>query len=365
MTPDEKLVIEGGRVKVVTQARQTEATRAGQSGVIVDYLRFTIKRDELVKFRNIPLDTDDQNLANVYAFEFAKLLGYQLGVNRPGRDYYEFTTTIDNANGHEVASVSAGGEGQRGTVCFTLKGEGCTFARETWERRVFEFFDGMSPKITRIDCAKDFFSGELTFDECAHAYQFGEFDYRNRRPSTTQFGSVVQFDGVECNSRTFQVGKRDSGKLFRGYEKDHQFKNMDGKWFRAEVELRSVNRIIPWDALVNAGAIFAGAYDFTAMLAEKVQALKVPTATKVAEAGAAACIRWVNRVVAPTMVILASVTEDLDWFADIAFANKERRVPRSLRGLSLPEMKAGFLTGLSKFKSSIVPADEAHSLMPA
>lgn len=327
MATEEKLVLEGGKLKLLTQGRQISAK--SQGGVVVDYLRFTVHDDLLFKVLEIPADTSAQDLARFMSLRFAQLLGYRLGMDRPGRDYYEFTTTIENEFDAEVASVSAGGDSQRGTVCFTLKGEGCTFAAPGWEKRVYEFFKDLQPKITRVDLARDFYKKEVTIPQAISAYEDHAFSYQRRLPSITQHG-----DWLHGHSRTFQVGKRDSGKLCRIYEKGHQYRLMDDPWVRVEVELRSVNRVIPWEALVEAGSYFAGSYEFCNLLIHHHVVSKVPTGKKVAEASVDRVWEWVNRVVAPTVSILAACTPDLDWVASLACEHKNRRTPRGLRGLT-------------------------------
>jgi phage replication initiation protein len=379
MAVDEKLVLEGNRVKVLTQGRQVAAVE--QSGVIVDYFRFTFKRANVPHTRKVPGDTDDQNLARWFAHVFAQLLGFVVGLDRPGRDYYEFTTTIDNAFGHEVASVSAGGESQRGTVCFTLKGEGCTYARPGWEKRVHAYFGEFAPTITRIDLAKDFFEGEVDISELVGLYKAHGFSYRNRRPKHQCHGAWIGIDDgdeadytrvkLDCidlrriatvslfkpgDSRTFQVGLRESGKLFRGYEKGHAFGDMSSKWLRGEVELRNVNRVIPWDALVQPAQFYAGAYEATNWLCNHHVATRVPTAAKVAEASAERCIEWVRRVVAPTLVQITQIMPNEDWLVGLVLEEKNRRVPRSLRGLDHGTLMHGIQKALKKYTNPEVPA---------
>ncbi|MDP3798879.1 MAG: replication initiation factor domain-containing protein [Polaromonas sp.] len=342
MQLDEKLVIEGGRVKVVTQERQINAV--DQGGVIIDYLRFTVLRDRMLGTKSMPLDTDDENLAHLMALKFAELLGYTLGDHRPGRDYYDHTFTIMNPLGQEVASVSGGGESQRDTFCFTLKGEGCTYARHGWEKRVSEFFGDLFPKITRIDLARDCWEhGQLSIEAAVKAYADHAFSYQNRLPSYTQHGCWI--DG---HSRTFQVGKRESGKLIRVYEKGHQFGMMDDQWVRAEVELRSVNRVIPWAALLKPGEYFAGAYEFCHWLVhqgmDNIQPARVKTATKTAVVSVEAAMRWVTRVVAPTLVQITSAMPDYDWLTHLVLNNVNRRVPRALRGLNHHAIQHGLTT---------------------
>lgn len=352
-TTEEKLVLEGGKVKVLCAKRQLEAK--AQNGVIVDYFRFTLKRECIPTDKRMPRDTCDQDLARWYAHVFAQLLGFTVGVDRPGRDYYEHTTTIDNEFGHEVASVSAGGESQRGTICFTLKGEGCTSARRGWEARVYRYFEGMQPTITRVDLAKDFFDGECTIEEIVHLYKCDEFSYRNRKPKYTTHGVWAIGDTDENgmpkpgHSRTFQVGKRESGKLARCYEKGHQFAMMDSPWLRCEVEIRNVNRVIPWDVLTSPAEYYAGAYSAMQMLCNRETSTRISTATKVAEASAERAIKWLERVVAPTLVQIASVMPNEDWLVGLVVENASRRVPRSLRGLNHATLASGLERALSKF----------------
>ena len=325
MKSEEKLVLEGGKVKFLTQQRQVEAK--AQAGVICDTLRFTVA-DMCFRGDMLPDDTDAQNLARLLAMHFANLLGFTLGDDRPGRDYYDFTTTIQNANGYEVGSVSAGGEGQRGTVAFTLKGEGCTNARPGWQQRVHEAFEAMHPKITRIDLARDFYEGEVTIEDAVSSYRDNAFSYQGRKPKPHNVGNWE--DG---NSRTFQVGTRESGKVCRVYEKDHEFKIMDGKWVRVEVELRNVNRVIPWDALTESAQYFAGAYEFCHWVCNYPIATPVRTSARVGANGVQAKVNWLRRVVAPTLVQVAGYLPDFEWLEDLVLSEQHRPMPKSLRGI--------------------------------
>lgn len=362
MTNDEKLVIEGGRVKVLCERRQLMAK--SQNGIIVDYLRFTIKRDSIPDTKRIPRESEDRDLVKYYALIFANLLGFELGVERPGRDYYEHTYTVDNENGHEVGSVSAGGESQRGTICFTLKGEGCTHARSGWEKRVHDYFSDMLPTITRIDAAKDFFAGEVTIEECVGLYRDHKFSYRNRMPKYTTHGAWElgsMFDGTPLHghSRTFQVGKRESGKLARFYEKGHQYGDMASPWLRAELELRNAGRVIPWDAVINAAEYFAGGYEALQMLCDRETATSIPTSTKTGEASADKFVRWFVRTVAPSVLQITKIMPDESWLHGMVLDQAHRKVPRGLRGLTSHSMAHGVTEALRKFTDFMNPAAPA------
>lgn len=368
---EECLVLEGGKVKLLCAERQREGSK---SGVIVDYLRCTVKRDALIRSEVIQA-SDDESLVMALAFRVANLLGFELGESRKGRDYYDFTWTINGPFGKEAASVSGGGATQRDTFCVTLKGEACTFAAKGWQGRLHEYLSPMDPKITRIDLARDFLNGELSIDEVVGCYEAGEFDYRNRRPSYTVHGAwrvagmvanivgesrSFSVDGVRSlnggHSRTFQVGQRDSGKLLRAYEKGHQYKLMSDPWLRVEVELRNVNRIVPFDALIRPADFFAGAYEFCNLILDNKPVPEVVrTGKKVGEASVAKAMRWFERVAMPTLFQLRVAAPGMEWLDQMTVSYAKRNMPRSLAGLDHAALAAGVASYLKKF-SEPVPA---------
>lgn len=356
---DEKLALEGNKVKIVCGERAAKA----DSGVVVDYLRLTCTR-EAIFASQIPakgelivdgLQLDSEIVADL-AIHFSALLGFTPGEAKAGRDYYDHSFTIQNEHGEEVGSVSGGGESQRGTFCFSLKGSGCTFATPGWEQRSYDFFAPLAAKVTRIDLTRDFFQGQFGYKQAVQAFQDGEFSYRGRAPSQLSIGDLLEFKNT-----TFQVGKRDSGKVFRGYDKGHQFKLMDDPWWRAEVELRSSNRIVPLEALIRPESFFAGAYGFCARILDGVEPQSIPTGQKVAEASVQRTVNWFKRTVAPSLVHL-SLAAGFDWLTDIAVDQAYRPLPKSLRGLSVDAMKAGICNALKQFSVSISPPAPAGSV---
>lgn len=346
LTRDERLVLEGGKVKVLCAERQ----QAGPSGVIVDYLRITLKRDDVLKLAGVR-GTDDDSLTQFLAFQLAGILGFTLGESRNGRDFYAHTWTINNEFDKEVASVSGGGETQRETFCLTLKGEACTFAAKGWEHRLHQWLWLLEPRVTRIDLARDFLVGELTIEEVVGAYHGGAFDYRNRRPSYTRHGSGDGRERYVEHSRTFQVGQRESGKLMRAYEKGHAFKMLSDPWLRVEVELRNVNRIVPFDALIRPADFFAGAYDFCQMvLDEKPMPQRIATGKAVGERTVARFSRWLENVVAPSIRAIQACADSAEWADLLAIKHINRRIPRGLAGLNHLEVREGvreWIAGLS------------------
>jgi len=366
---EEELVLEGRKLKILCAKRQIAAEQ--QSGIIIDTLRFTVPQSRLLEQERLLEDFDTGDLephqiAHYFASVFADLLGFTLGERRNGRDYYESTWTIINASGCEMGSVSCGGAGQRGTILFSLKGQGCTYARTGWERALYDYFEKATPKITRIDLARDFFDGEVSIEDVVEQYKNHEFSYRKRLPSYEMHGAwalgcTIDGEDLSGHSRTFQVGKRESGKLMRAYEKGHAFGIMDSRWLRCEVELRSANkRLIGWDVLIEPAAYYAGAYEAAHKLCRHPVQKIVPTGQQIAQASAQRAMDWLERTVAPVLVqINRSMFGDSDWLQGIVRKHQKRPVPRSLRGLAPAAMCEGLRQCLHPFTNCPQPARAA------
>ncbi|MCJ0765326.1 replication initiation factor domain-containing protein [Variovorax terrae] len=357
LTRDERLVLEGGKVKVLCAERQQD----GASGVIVDYLRVTVRRDAVLSLARLS-DSDDEALTRYLAFGLAGVLGFTLGESRNGRDFYDYTWTVNNEFDKEVASVSGGGVTQRETFCLTLKGEACTFAAKGWEKSLHAWLSSLDPRVTRIDLARDYLGGELTIEEVEGCYRTGAFDYRNRRPSYTRHGSGDGHDRAREHSRTFQVGQRESGKLMRAYEKGHAFKMLSDPWVRVEVELRNVNRIVPFDALIRPADFFAGAYDFCQwVLDKKPEAERIPTGKAVGERTVSRFTRWLENVVAPSIRAVQACADSAEWADLLTIKHMDRRIPRGLSGLSHAKVRDGLREWIHNL-SAAAPAGYAPSM---
>lgn len=358
MTRDERLVLDGGQVKVLCAERQ----QASQFGVVVDYLRITVKRDAVLILNGVKPGADDDQLTQFLAFRVAGLIGFELGDARNGRDFYAHTWTIVNGFGKEVASVSGGGENQRETFCVTIKGEGCTFGAKGWEARLHEAFAPLDPRVTRIDLARDYLAGEVTIEEVEHCFFTGAFDYRGRRPTYTRHGSGDSWDRTVGHSRTFQVGQRESGKLMRAYEKGHSYKRMTDAWLRLEVELRNVNRIVPFDALIRPADFFAGAYDFCQMvLDQKPVPERVPTGKAVGERTVERFARNFENQSAPSLKVMVQTLgpdDALELLARMVAKHSNRPMPRGLSGISHAKCEEGFRAWFNRY-SEPVPAGSA------
>lgn len=146
--------------------------------------------------------------------------------------------------------------GQDNTAFLSLRGEACARVPD-WEtlRDVLE--NRLEAHITRWDGAIDDYLGAHSVDEAMALYLNGTFGGSGRPPKMKQFGNWVVPDG---SGRTIQIGKRESGKLIRIYEKGMQLGENFHPWVRWEVEIHNNDRDIPWDVLKHPGRYAVGAY---------------------------------------------------------------------------------------------------------
>lgn len=167
-------------------------------------------------------------------------------------------------------------DAQAGVICWgaknfgcyiSLSGEGCGAVDMTKLYALLAVLPGA--KLTRVDVAFDDFSGDIfNVPLVRKMAKEGLFCSTGRPPAYTYIegGHLVKnakgsYRMDMSGGRSFYVGSRHSGKMLRVYEKGRQLKSDDcPNWVRAEVELRSTNRVLPLDILVNPEKYFAGAY---------------------------------------------------------------------------------------------------------
>lgn len=189
------------------------------------------------------------------------LFGFQTGVKLR---VYLGGTMVD------VGALAYGGESQRGRWMLQLTGKGCGLLSDWAGMR--EFLEGLDAKITRLDLAVDFLDGAYTVDDAVRMHGEGGFTSSGRPPSTAVAGDWL--DGVR--GRTLYVGKATNGKMLRVYEKGIQMGEPESPWVRFEVQLGNRDREIPFDALTERDAFFAGCYPALAEMIDRA-AQAIPT----------------------------------------------------------------------------------------
>jgi len=146
--------------------------------------------------------------------------------------------------------------GQNNTAFLSIPGEACHMV-PSWIMLTELLRDKFKAKITRWDGAVDDYFGIYNIDLAVKLYQEGMFNAGGKLPACSQNGNWLMPDG---SGRTFYVGKRKNGKMMRIYEKGMQLGAKFHPWVRWELELHNVDRIIPWDILMEPGKYVAGSY---------------------------------------------------------------------------------------------------------
>ena len=183
-----------------------------------------------------------------------------------GYDYgMKFFIALDDGKEHHLARLDYGGgyHGQRARL--DISGSGCSLVN-SWHSVTNFIMSQMNPVLTRVDLAADFQNGEYNVEDCVNWYQSGLFNAGGRNPRHNMVGDWLN----PVYGRTFEVGRRENGKMLRCYEKGRQLGDPDSKWTRFEVELRNIDRVIPFNILTECDHFFTGSYKCLQNLIEAV-----------------------------------------------------------------------------------------------
>lgn len=173
-----------------------------------------------------------------------------------------------------------GGRSQRGWVRWNITGKGCEWVQD-WE--ALQAVQSLpSAQIRRLDICLTTWRGEVTHESVVAAHTAGGFTCGGRPPDLSQIVNSNPRAG-----RTCYVGTRaKADKFFRAYEKGFEVASKLGALgdamteieghalediYRCEVELKAVNRDIPWDVIPNRDNYFAGSYPFLSELLPGVE----------------------------------------------------------------------------------------------
>jgi len=198
-----------------------------------------------------------------------------------GIHWYERSFSLGESKG----IFAYGGNNQ--TALLSLPGEACHQIPD-WPKLVEFLRDYLGARISRLDCAVDDFQGKHSVDDAVAMYQAGLFNAGGRKPKIKQSGNWLEPDG---SGRTFYVGSRRNGKLLRAYEKGMQLGIPWHPWVRWEVELHNIDRVIPWDAVLEPGKYVAGAYPKALGWVSEEQA-RIRTLSHTARIGYDALTHW-------------------------------------------------------------------------
>lgn len=230
----------------------------------VDWLAFTISPPN-----NCRLDWLFPQLVAVFGIAEMK--------QKPGRKFngYQNTFELIGRDSSSLGLLGIGGESQRGTIHVSLNGVGCAHVPD-WSNAA-EWGESLVGKITRLDLAHDDFEGKaISIEKSVEWFREGGFNSGGRTPKQDQAGDWLT-PGSPAG-RTLYIGERGNGKFCRVYEKGKQLGDPLSPWTRFEVELKSRDRVVPWDALADPTPYLAATYPCVAFLSEEQK--KIRTITK-------------------------------------------------------------------------------------
>ena len=237
-------------------------TRQSQGLIFIDWLSWSVRspsQDAVV------VECTARRLAG----QLQEILGGDVSEGK-GFLYYERSLRIMSGD-VLLGSVFYGGSSQAGWVHCQIVGAGWASVDDSARLMVHDLLvEWGVDRLSRVDLTRDCFQGEADFDSMTRAYEAGEFrPSRGVMPSTW---AVVD----RHRGSTRYVGRRENGKMIRGYEKGMQLARVPG-WFRVELELRNIRRKIPVSLLLDPAAFFAGACKFCADLADSARTERVVT----------------------------------------------------------------------------------------
>ncbi|GAB3258103.1 replication initiation factor domain-containing protein [Chitinimonas naiadis] len=216
-----------------------------------------------------------------------------------GRNFYHEAYEI----GDGLGFVCIGG--QRDTMLVMLNSQALTTASEGWQAKLYDFLThvAIQPRLTRVDVAHDDFTGErYTVDRALEDYEAGLFVCHVMQPDCERRGNWHKPNG---KGRTAYIGHRANGKYCRVYEKGMQLGSPESPWVRIEVEFKSVDRVIPFEILLNPGEYLAAAYPAFAWIDE--HQTRIETYKREANTSYQTMLAWLKRQCGPALAFAEQV----------------------------------------------------------
>lgn len=283
-----------GKIKLVPKRRGY-----GGKTAFIDWLNFTV-HETTSNFIGYGSGVSDEDVILGFSFKAESIFGFGItSVNPAGRNFYKRSYVL----GDNFGLVCHGG--QRNTVLFMLTGEGLAAALPGWEKRLHEFLtlQAVQPRITRVDVAHDDHDGSTySVDQAKAEFEAGFFNCGGRMPDCEQRGNWYRPNG---KGRTFYVGKRANGKYGRIYEKGKQLGDENSAWVRLEVEFKSVDRVIPFDVLLNPGEYLAAAYPAFGWI--ETEQKRIKTIKKSTEISYQAMCDWLLKQCGSALAVVAEI----------------------------------------------------------
>ncbi|WP_340676168.1 replication initiation factor domain-containing protein [Paraperlucidibaca sp.] len=293
---------------------------------IVDQVSFTFHVSTLHKLGFEPISSQELEVWRVSEL-LSQIFGYGITSQREGgTNFYHRSYHL----GENYGQVGIGG--QKDTVLVHLYGLGALKALNGWEQRLHDFLTNVAvrPKITRIDLACDDYEGSnISVDWGLEQYHLGGFTWTGAAPNIEQVGNWIKPTG---KGRTLTIGSRSSGKFLRIYEKGKKEGCSSSLWSRFEVEIKSRDRIIPFDALLYPSDYLAGSYPCSSELNTNSERIKTEKTT--AQFNLQDSIANTKRQFGKHLRFLRNLLEDSDAALELVMSDDINAMPKRLKLIS-------------------------------
>jgi DNA relaxase NicK len=258
----------GGKV---SGGHKSEA--CGEAVTTIDWLRFRCKNSPSAIL---------EALRPVWRLTDPDLVTFRPGLK--GMDGWTMAGQLVLAGDIVLGRIDYGGDSQRGWVRVNITGSACAEWVEHWDAVVGLQHSLTEPELQRVDIALTTYNGEVTTAMVEAAHDGGRFTCGGRPPR-------MNCVGERNNARSGQtryVGSRSGHKFLRCYEKGfEQIKDLPDSLasgvthiahpflgtmhrvqdiYRVELELKAVDKVIPWEVIRGRDSVFASAYPFCAEL---------------------------------------------------------------------------------------------------
>ena len=202
-----------------------------------------------------------------------------------GHDGWKWSADLYIGGDIKVGMIDYGGDSQREWVRVNIPGEGCGWVQD-WAAAELLEETLIDSEITRIDIALTTGHGEVTDSMVVSAHAAGKFTNGGRPPEMESWVSSNPKAG-----KTRYIGSRKYHKFMRCYEKGWELlktlsetdRNLvsqpgclmqvdvlgmvePGNLYRVELELKNVDKYLPWTVIGRRDEVFAGSYPFCADL---------------------------------------------------------------------------------------------------
>ena len=254
----------GNKAKVIRVPKPD--TTVSPDYAFFDWVNFTFK-----KIDYSPTFENDDDLVMSLSSRLFDIFGYGVSSKRAnGLNMYAESWNLGK-EGWGFVCVG----GQADSLMVSIKAQGLYSAKDGWEHRLYKFLKSIdSAKLTRVDLAHDSFVSKRTINDYFDMYQRNLFTSRGRPPQVHLLGDWINEND---KGRTLNIGSRKAGKVLRIYEKGLQlgrgFSNEYPRWIRIELEIRSAQRELPPEMLLNPAHYLAGAYPALAFICHKQEVI--------------------------------------------------------------------------------------------